>query len=151
VSDLYFSWTKIPTTGKQFPWTFRRLPNLRDITVDLLRACLSVRKQYGNNGIKFSRPFERVIVELKTDVSEISSVSIIRANSVNDQHVSDIYTSFVRPTPLPIGALCSRRAESNCAVTIRLWPLTVLLNLVSLLSNYILFYCFAQFERFLSI
>jgi hypothetical protein len=45
---------------------------------------------------------------------------------------------FVKSTPLPVGVSCSKRAESNYAVTHP--PLTVLLNLVSLLPDYFVLY-----------
>jgi hypothetical protein len=65
--------------------------------------------------LNYSRAIRCVNVELKTNVSEISSVTIIRVDVVND-HASLIYQS-VKSMPRPIGVLYSRRAESNCAVT----------------------------------
>jgi hypothetical protein len=63
--------------------------------------------------LKSSRAISRVNVELKTNVTEISSVSIIRVDVVND-HMSLIFILVCQTMPLHIGVLCSRRAESNC-------------------------------------
>jgi hypothetical protein len=65
--------------------------------------------------LEFSRAIIHVNVELKTDVSEISSTSVFRADVVNDNLL--LIYQFVRSMPLPIGVLCCKRAESNCAVT----------------------------------
>jgi hypothetical protein len=64
---------------------------------------------------KYSRAISRVNVELKANVSEISSVSTIRFDVVNDR-ISLIFIPFVKSRPLSIGVLCSKRSESNCAV-----------------------------------
>jgi hypothetical protein len=66
--------------------------------------------------LKSSRAINRINVELKTNVSEISSVSIFRVDVVNDR-MSLIFIPVFKLMPLPIGVLCSRRAESNCTVT----------------------------------
>jgi hypothetical protein len=69
-----------------------------------------------NPVLKSSQAISHVNAELKTNVSEISSVSIIRVDVVND-HMSLIFIPVCQTDPLPIGVLCSRRAESKCTVT----------------------------------
>jgi hypothetical protein len=69
--------------------------------------------------LKSSPAVSLVSVELKTNVSEMSSVSIIRVYVVND-HLLLIFIrryQFIKSMPLPIDVLCGRREVSNCGVT----------------------------------
>jgi hypothetical protein len=66
--------------------------------------------------VKNCRPISRVNVELKINVSEISLFPSSGSRWWITLRRGYLY-HFVESMPLLIGVLCSRRAESNCAVT----------------------------------
>jgi hypothetical protein len=78
--------------------------------------------------LKSSWAIGHVNVELKS-ISEISAVSIMRVNVVNNR-VPDIYTSLSNQCLILL--VCYAAAgESKCVVTTQIKPVTMLLNLLS--------------------
>jgi hypothetical protein len=66
--------------------------------------------------LTFSRAISRVNAELKTNVSEISTVSIIRIDMAKGC-MSLIFIPVCQIDAFSVDVLCSRWAKSNCAVT----------------------------------